>query len=74
MKAYRECPAEPVFAPLHEPRHDPAFRSSLDVTTRIGLALAHLAAHGAQLTALATHHATLEDVFLHLTGRSLRDG
>ena len=36
--------------------------------------LAHLAAHGAELTALATHHATLEDVFLHLTGRSLRDG
>jgi ABC-2 type transport system ATP-binding protein len=28
---------------------------------------------GAALTQLATHHATLEDVFLHLTGRSLRD-
>jgi ABC-2 type transport system ATP-binding protein len=36
--------------------------------------LAQIAAHGGQLTALATHHATLEDVFLHLTGRSLRDG
>jgi ABC-2 type transport system ATP-binding protein len=34
--------------------------------------LAQVAAHGGQLTALATHHATLEDVFLHLTGRSLR--
>ncbi|WP_341927870.1 penicillin acylase family protein [Nocardioides psychrotolerans] len=42
----RRVAAEPVFAPLHEPGHDPAFRSSLDVTTRIGLALAHLAAHG----------------------------
>ncbi|HKI95767.1 MAG TPA: ABC transporter ATP-binding protein [Gemmatimonadales bacterium] len=28
---------------------------------------------GASLNQLATHHATLEDVFLHLTGRSLRD-
>ncbi len=26
-----------------------------------------------ELTRLVTHHATLEDVFLHLTGRSLRD-
>jgi len=42
----RRVAAEPVFAPLHEPRHDPAFRASLDVTTRIGLALAHLAEHG----------------------------
>jgi ABC-2 type transport system ATP-binding protein len=36
--------------------------------------MALLARHGAELTQLATHHATLEDVFLHLTGRSLRDG
>jgi ABC-2 type transport system ATP-binding protein len=28
---------------------------------------------GIELTQLATHHATLEDVFLHLTGRTLRD-
>ena len=28
---------------------------------------------GLVLSQLATHHATLEDVFLHLTGRSLRD-
>jgi ABC-2 type transport system ATP-binding protein len=35
--------------------------------------LALLAARGATLTQLATHHATLEDVFLHLTGRRLRD-
>jgi ABC-2 type transport system ATP-binding protein len=36
--------------------------------------LALVTAHGGRLAALATHHATLEDVFLHLTGRSLRDG
>jgi ABC-2 type transport system ATP-binding protein len=29
--------------------------------------------HGVELTRLVTHHATLEDVFLHLTGRTLRD-
>jgi ABC-2 type transport system ATP-binding protein len=36
--------------------------------------LATLAAHGAEPLHLATHHATLEDVFMTLTGRSLRDG
>jgi len=35
--------------------------------------LAALAAHGAEPTHLTTHHATLEDVFVSLTGRSLRD-
>jgi ABC-2 type transport system ATP-binding protein len=30
-------------------------------------------AHGAELTALNTHHATLDDVFLARTGRQLRD-
>jgi hypothetical protein len=29
---------------------------------------------GADLSRLATHDATLEDVFVDLTGRSLRDG
>jgi ABC-2 type transport system ATP-binding protein len=33
-----------------------------------------LAEHGAEPTHLTTHHATLEDVFVALTGRSLRDG
>jgi ABC-2 type transport system ATP-binding protein len=37
------------------------------------LLLAHLAQLGRTLTALSTHHATLEDVFVHLTGRQLRD-
>ena len=35
--------------------------------------LAALAERGAQPTHLTTHHATLEDVFMALTGRSLRD-
>jgi ABC-2 type transport system ATP-binding protein len=29
--------------------------------------------HGAELSLLTTHHATLEDVFVALTGRHLRD-
>jgi ABC-2 type transport system ATP-binding protein len=35
--------------------------------------IAALNARGAVLTALATHSATLEDVFVSLTGRHLRD-
>jgi ABC-2 type transport system ATP-binding protein len=35
--------------------------------------LAALAARGAEPTHLTTHHATLEDVFVALTGRTLRD-
>jgi ABC-2 type transport system ATP-binding protein len=36
--------------------------------------LAALAERGAEPLHLATHHATLEDVFMNLTGRRLRDG
>ncbi|MBI4420432.1 MAG: DUF4162 domain-containing protein, partial [Gemmatimonadetes bacterium] len=36
--------------------------------------MALLAARSAQLSELTTHHATLEDVFMTLTGRHLRDG
>lgn len=36
--------------------------------------LAVLAGRGAEPTHLTTHHATLEDVFMALTGRRLRDG
>jgi ABC-2 type transport system ATP-binding protein len=36
--------------------------------------LAALSERGAEPTGLATHHATLEDVFMALTGRRLRDG
>lgn len=35
--------------------------------------LGHLQSTGRALTSLATHHATLEDVFVNLTGRHLRD-
>jgi ABC-2 type transport system ATP-binding protein len=35
--------------------------------------LAYLTARGAPLTELKTHSATLEDVFVSLTGRHLRD-
>lgn len=35
--------------------------------------LARLQAEEVELDRLATHHATLEDVFVHLTGRGLRD-
>jgi ABC-2 type transport system ATP-binding protein len=35
--------------------------------------LAELARQGAELSSLTTHHATLEDVFVSLTGRKLRD-
>jgi ABC-2 type transport system ATP-binding protein len=37
------------------------------------LLLRHLQQAGHNLTALATHHATLEDVFVSLTGRQLRE-
>ena len=37
------------------------------------LALTQLQQTGRALTALSTHHATLEDVFVNLTGRHLRD-
>jgi ABC-2 type transport system ATP-binding protein len=35
--------------------------------------LAHLEARGAELLRLTTHRATLEDVFVHLTGKKLRE-
>jgi ABC-2 type transport system ATP-binding protein len=53
-----------------------------DGTTRLTVAQVHtavpalmalLAARGVSLSTLTTHTATLEDVFLHLTGRMLRD-
>jgi ABC-2 type transport system ATP-binding protein len=33
-----------------------------------------VASRGVDVTELTTHHATLEDVFISLTGRHLRDG
>jgi ABC-2 type transport system ATP-binding protein len=35
--------------------------------------LSHVQQSGRTLTGLSTHHATLEDVFVSLTGRHLRD-
>ncbi|MHB1327360.1 MAG: ATP-binding cassette domain-containing protein, partial [Gemmatimonadales bacterium] len=52
-------------------------RRQLDVTLiheAIPALLGLLERRGATLTDLATHSATLEDVFVHLTGRHLRDG
>jgi ABC-2 type transport system ATP-binding protein len=37
------------------------------------LLLDYLEGQGRKLTGLSTHHATLEDVFVNLTGRQLRD-
>src|SRR5262249_48123536 len=37
------------------------------------LLLGHIQQSGRTLTDLSTHHATLEDVFVNLTGRQLRD-
>lgn len=37
------------------------------------LLLEHVQRNGRTLTGLSTHHATLEDVFVNLTGRQLRD-
>jgi ABC-2 type transport system ATP-binding protein len=46
--------------------------------SQIGLALPALLAEcerqNVKLDRLTTHQATLEDVFVHLTGRHLRDG
>jgi ABC-2 type transport system ATP-binding protein len=44
-----------------------------EVHLAIPALLAHLTAAGAPLTRLSTHHATLEDVFVSLTGRQLRE-
>jgi ABC-2 type transport system ATP-binding protein len=44
-----------------------------DIATALPALLQALAAEGRTLTALTTHQATLEDVFVKLTGRGLRD-
>jgi ABC-2 type transport system ATP-binding protein len=44
-----------------------------EVHLAIPALLAHLTTLGAPLTRLSTHHATLEDVFVSLTGRQLRE-
>lgn len=44
-----------------------------EVHVAIPALLAELDRHGLELSLLTTHHATLEDVFVSLTGRHLRD-
>jgi ABC-2 type transport system ATP-binding protein len=45
-----------------------------DVGRALPAMLAELEAQGIELASLVTHEATLEDVFVSLTGRMLRDG
>jgi ABC-2 type transport system ATP-binding protein len=45
-----------------------------EVHRAVAALLALLAERGFEPTSLSTHHATLEDVFMSLTGRRLRDG
>nr|MBP7297346.1 DUF4162 domain-containing protein [Acidobacteriota bacterium] len=56
-------------------RRNGAWRLSVrDMGAALPALLAELERRGAALSRLATHQATLEDVFVHLTGRELRDG
>jgi ABC-2 type transport system ATP-binding protein len=60
---------------VHAVRHGPD-RTALtvaEVHRAVPALLALLERRGAELSLLATHHATLEDVFVALTGRQLRD-
>jgi ABC-2 type transport system ATP-binding protein len=55
-------------------RSGPGFALTVDpLHHAIPSLLSHLDARGVPLTALSTHRATLEDVFVTLTGRRLRD-
>ncbi len=45
-----------------------------DIATALPALLDELARQGVKLETLSTHEATLEDVFVSLTGRNLRDG
>jgi len=48
--------------------------SVVDISQTLPALLALAAASGTRLDGLVTHRATLEDVFVHHTGRALRDG
>lgn len=45
-----------------------------DTLASVGALLEHLASTGVALESLQTHAPTLEDVFVTLTGKHLRDG
>ena len=44
-----------------------------DIGAALPAVLAELARRGAEIASLSTHQPTLDDVFLNLTGRALRD-
>jgi ABC-2 type transport system ATP-binding protein len=72
-------PADAAFAALpgvSDVRHenDTIALAASEVHRAVPALLEVLAAHRASLTLLTTHSATLEDVFVSLTGRHLRDG
>ena len=59
----------------HVAREDGVWRVTVrEVHRAVPALLAMLAEHRLEPTHLTTHHATLEDVFMSLTGRRLRDG
>jgi ABC-2 type transport system ATP-binding protein len=59
----------------HVAREDGVWRVTVrEVHRAVPALLAALAEHRLEPTHLTTHHATLEDVFMSLTGRRLRDG
>ena len=59
----------------HVAREDGVWRVTVrEVHRAVPALLAALAERGLEPTHLTTHHATLEDVFMALTGRRLRDG
>jgi ABC-2 type transport system ATP-binding protein len=53
---------------------DGTFLTVSEVHRTVPALLSALKGHGLELARLTTHHATLEDVFVSLTGRHLRDG
>ena len=56
-------------------REDGAFRLTVaQVHQAIPALLDELGRQGSALSRLTTHHASLEDVFVSLTGRHLREG
>ena len=54
-------------------RDDRWFVSVASLVDAVPALLARLDRGGAKLLSLSTHRATLEDVFISLTGRELRD-
>ena len=71
-------PEEPALRALPTVQHVRSAAGRMRLTvgephTALPALLALLDAHGLRLASLGTHHATLEDVFVALTGRQLRE-